>query len=69
MFPKLDECCARRALAQAEKVRDFTVTRYAAKSWSRAPRVVPCVEVTRKGADIPRPDRVIVPATDMNDGA
>jgi hypothetical protein len=35
VFPKLAECRVRRALAQAEKVRDFTVTRYAAKSWSR----------------------------------
>jgi hypothetical protein len=52
MFPKLDECCVRRALAQAQKVRDFTMTRYAAKSWSRARRVVARVEVTRKGADI-----------------
>jgi Transposase DDE domain group 1 len=52
VFPKLDECCVRRALAQAEKVRDFTVTRYAAKSWSRARRVVARVEVTRKGADV-----------------
>jgi hypothetical protein len=52
VFPKFDECCVRRALARAEKVRDFTVTRYAAKSWSRARRVVARVEVTRKGADI-----------------
>jgi len=52
VFPKLDECCARRALDQAEKVRDVTVTRYAARSWSRARRVVAGVEVTRKGADI-----------------
>ena len=52
VFPKLDECCVRRAPAQAEKVRYFTVTRYAAKSWSRARRVVARVEVTRKGADI-----------------
>lgn len=52
VFPKLDECCVRRALAQAEKVRDFAMTRYAAKSWSRARRVVARVEVTRKGADI-----------------
>ena len=52
VFPKLDECCVRRALAQAEKVRDFTWTRYAAKSWSRARRVVARIEVTRKGADI-----------------
>src|SRR5271167_2666197 len=52
VFPKLDECCVRRALAQAEKVRDFTMTRYAAKSWSHARRVVARIEVTRKGADI-----------------
>jgi Transposase DDE domain group 1 len=52
VFSKLDECCVRRALAQVEKVRDFTMTRYAAKSWSRARRVVARVEVTRKGADI-----------------
>jgi Transposase DDE domain group 1 len=52
VFPQLDECCVRRALAQAEKVRDFAVTRYAAKSWSRARRVVARVEVTRKGADV-----------------
>ena len=47
-----NECCVRRALAQAEKVRDFTMTRYAAKSWSRVRRVVARVEVTRKGADV-----------------
>jgi hypothetical protein len=32
IFPKLDECCVRRALAQAEKVREFMLTRYAAKA-------------------------------------
>lgn len=52
VFPKLDACCVRRALAQAEKVRDFTWTRYTAKSWSRARRVVARIEVTRKGADV-----------------
>ena len=52
IFPKLDECCVRRALAQAEKVRDFALTRYAAKSWTRARRVVARIEVTRKGADV-----------------
>ena len=52
VFPKLDECCVRRALAQAEKVRDFTWTRYAAKSWARARRVVARIEVTRKGSDV-----------------
>ena len=52
VFAKLDECCVRRALVQAEKVRDFTWTRYAAKSWSHARRVVARIEVTRKGADV-----------------
>jgi Transposase DDE domain group 1 len=52
VFPKTDECCVRRALAQAEKVRDFAWTRYAAKSWSHARRVVARIEVTRKGADV-----------------
>jgi hypothetical protein len=52
VFPKLDECCVRRALAQAEKVRDFTCTRYAARAWSRVRRVVARIEVTRKGADV-----------------
>jgi hypothetical protein len=52
VFPKLDECCVRRSLAQAEKVRDFTWTRYAAKSWARARRVVARIEVTRKGSDV-----------------
>ena len=62
VFPKLDECCVRRALAQTEKLRDFTWTRYAAKSWSRARRVVARIEVTRKGADV----RYIV--TNVNGG-
>jgi hypothetical protein len=52
IFPKLDETCVRRAIGQMDKVRDFTVTRYAAKSWSRARRVVARIEVTRKGADV-----------------
>ena len=52
IFPKLDECCVRRALAQADKVRDFATTRYAAKSWTRERRVVARIEVTRKGADV-----------------
>ena len=50
-FPKLDECAVRRAEGDTNKVRDFTITRYAAKSWSRVRRVVARVEVTRKGAD------------------
>jgi hypothetical protein len=52
IFPKLDECCVRRAIEQLDKVRDFTTTRYAAKSWSRLRRVVARIEATRKGADV-----------------
>jgi hypothetical protein len=52
IFPKLDECCVRRAIGQLDKVRDFTATRYAAKSWSASRRVVARIEVTRKGADV-----------------
>jgi len=52
IFPKLDACCVRRARAQAEKVREFTLTWYAAKSWSEFRRVAARVEVTRKGADV-----------------
>ena len=33
-------------------MRDFTGTRYAAKSWSRLRRVVARIEVTRKGPDV-----------------
>jgi hypothetical protein len=50
VFPKLDETCVRRAIGQLDKARDFAVTRYADKSWSRRRRVVARIEVTRKGA-------------------
>jgi hypothetical protein len=52
IFPKLDEICVRRAIGQADKVRGFTATRYAAKSWSRTRRVIARIEATRKGADV-----------------
>ena len=52
IFPRLDECCVRRAIGQLDKVRDFTTTRYAAKSWLRLRRVVARIEATRKGADV-----------------
>jgi hypothetical protein len=52
IFPRLDECCVRRAIGQLDKVRDFTTTRYAAKSWSRLRRVVARIEATRRGADV-----------------
>ena len=52
VFPKLDQCCVRRATGGLEVARDYTETRYAAKSWSHARRVVARIEVTRKGADV-----------------
>ena len=52
VFPKVDEVCVRRAIAQASKVRGFATTRYAAKSWSRTRRVIARVEATPKGADV-----------------
>lgn len=52
IFPKLDAACVRRAIRRLDKVRVFARTRYAAKSWSRARRVVARIEVTRKGADV-----------------
>lgn len=52
VFHKLDEICVRRAIAQADKLRGFTVTHYAAKSWSRTRRVIARIEATRKGADV-----------------
>jgi hypothetical protein len=52
VFPKLDECCVRRAVASLAKVRDYTEIQYAAKSWSRPRRVVARIEVTHKGADV-----------------
>jgi hypothetical protein len=52
IFPKLDAACVRRAIRRLDKVRAFARTRYAAKSWSRARRVVARIEVTQKGADV-----------------
>ena len=52
VFAKLDECRVRRATAGLDKVRDYTETKYAAKSWSHPRRVVARIEVTHKGADI-----------------
>ena len=52
IFPKLDEVCVQRAIVQANKVRGFATTRYAAKSWSRSRRVIARIEATPKGADV-----------------
>jgi len=62
IFAKLDNVCVRRAIGQPDKVRDFTTTRYAAKSWSRPRRVLARIEATKKGADV----RYIV--TNLNKG-
>ena len=52
VFPKADEVCVRRATDNLDVVRDYTETRYAAKSWSRQRRVVARIEATRKGLDV-----------------
>ena len=41
----------RRALAGRDRVRRFFETPYAARSWSRARRVIARVEATAMGAD------------------
>jgi hypothetical protein len=52
VFAKADEVRTRRAIGNLDAERDFTETRYAAKSWSRPRRVVARIEATRKGLDI-----------------
>ena len=52
VFAKADAVRTRRAIGNLDAVRDFTETRYAAKSWSRPRRVVARIEATRKGLDI-----------------
>ncbi len=51
VFAKADEVCVRRATGDLDVVRDYTETRYGAKSWSRPRRVVTRIEATRKGLD------------------
>ena len=51
VFTKTDEVCTRRAIGNLDVVRDYTETRYAAKSWSHPRRVVARIEATRKGLD------------------
>jgi hypothetical protein len=43
--------CVGRATANLDVVRDYTKTRYAAKSWWHLRRVVARIEATRKGLD------------------
>jgi hypothetical protein len=52
VFAKSDEVCVRRAIGDLDAVRDYTETRYGAKSWSHPRRVVARIEATRKGLDI-----------------
>src|SRR5271168_996469 len=52
VFAKTDEVCVRRATANLDVVRDYTETRYGAKSWSHPRRVVARIEATRKGLDV-----------------
>jgi len=52
IFPNLDACCVQRAIGQSDKVRMFAGTTYAAKSWTRARRIVARIEATTKGADV-----------------
>jgi len=52
IFIKTDDVCVRRATDNLDVVRDYTETRYCAKSWSRLRRVVARIEATRKGLDV-----------------
>jgi hypothetical protein len=52
VFAKTDEVCVRRAIGNLDVVRDYAVTRYAAKSWPHPRRVVARIEATRKGLDV-----------------
>ena len=51
VFIKTDDVCVRRATANLDVVRDYTETRYGAKSWSHPRRVVARIEATTKGLD------------------
>jgi hypothetical protein len=52
IFIKTDAVCVRRAIGNLDVVRDYAVTRYAAKSWRHVRRVVARIEATRKGLDV-----------------
>ncbi len=52
VFAKTDAVCVRRAVGNLDVVRDYVATRYAAKSWRHARRVVARIEATRKGLDV-----------------
>jgi hypothetical protein len=52
VFAKTDAVCVPRATGNLDVVRDYAVTRYAARSWLRPRRVVARIEATRKGLDV-----------------
>ena len=52
VFRKTDAVCVRRAVGNLDVVRDYAVTRYAARSWRQARRVAARIEATRKGLDV-----------------
>jgi hypothetical protein len=51
VYAKADEVRTRRAIGKLDVVRDYTETRYAAKSWPHPRRVVARFEATRQGFD------------------
>ena len=51
VYAKADEVRTRRATGKLDVVRDYTETRYAAKSWPHPRRVVARFEATPKGLD------------------
>ena len=51
VYAKADEVRTRRATGKLDVVRDYTETRYAAKSWPHSRRVVARFEATPKGLD------------------
>ena len=50
--PSTDDICTRRAIANLDVLRDYTETRYAAKSWIATRRVVARIEATEAGLDV-----------------
>ena len=50
--PTADAVRTRRAIGDLDAVRDWTETRYGAKSWSGPRRVAARIEATRQGLDI-----------------
>jgi hypothetical protein len=51
IFAVTDDICVRRARGRLALLREFTETRYAAKSWRHPRRVVARIEATLKGLD------------------